>query len=409
MSAGRTARGAREIVITGATALVFTAVGNACAYRLYRPYAPPLLHVWAAAVALLVLFHAGVIVSAVMRFDKVGHADPVTRTLRRTLELWTLGIVLGVIWALLPYGPPPLQLATMVFVASYASAVVLSGADQQESNALLVIAAIGSLLSVAAWQDIPYWPEIDLFLLTFLASLLVLDRTLQGQVLQLRAARDARTQFMAAASHDLGQPLQAARLFLEQAMASPDGDRRQSAADNTRSALGAMERLIHQMLDHLRGDEGALDARLRRFALGELIGDSVAQFTPLATMSGIRLRTVPTRRTALADPAMVGRALGNLLDNAIRHSGGTRVIVGVRRRGDRLRVWVVDDGRGLGEDVRRHAFRPFAPGAGGDGRSRSGMGIGLSSVRALMASTRGSSGFDPRWRGGAALYLDVAA
>lgn len=408
MTGGQSDRGAREIVVNGLTSLVFTAVGNICAYGLYRPYTPWLiLHGWAALVALLLLFQTGVMVEGFLRYDKVGHADPVTRLLRRILELWTLAIVLGVVWALMPFGPPTLQLATMVFVASYASAVVLSGADQQASNAAVVVAAIGSVMVVAAWQRVPYWPQIDLFLLTFLLSLLVLDRTLQGQVIQLRAARDARTQFMAAASHDLGQPLQAARLFLEQTIAAPDGDRRRAAADNTRSALAAMERLIGQMLDHLRGHEGALDARPRRFALNEVIGAAVGQFTPLATMSGIRLKIVVTRRFACADPALVGRALGNLLDNAIRHSDGTRVLVGVRSGGDGVRIWVIDDGRGLAPDEREEAFRPFAPGA--DVHRPRGMGIGLSSVRALMASTGGGSGLDRRWPGGAAFYLELPA
>lgn len=396
MTADRATSGGRMIFVAAMTSLVFTAVGNACAYALYKPFTPPLvLTAWAVAVASLVLFQAGVIVAGLLRYQKVGHADPLTRRLRRLLELWTLGIVLGVIWGLMPFGPPALQLATMVFVASYASAVVLSGADHQKSNAVVVVAAIASVMAVAAWQRVPYWPEIDLFLFTFLASLVVLDRTLQGQVLALRAARDARTRFMAAASHDLGQPLQAARLFLEQTIAAPDAERRLLAASNTRSALGAMERLIQQMLDHLRGGEGALDARPRCFGLGEVIAEGVAQFTPLATMSGLRLTIVPTTRTALADPALVGRALGNLLDNAIRHSGGSRVVIGVRRHGERVRLWVIDDGRGCA--------------AGDAPNPRAGIGIGLHSVRALMASTGGDSGVDPRWRGGAAFYLELPA
>lgn len=397
----------RAIIVNGLVALVFTAVGNACAWWLYRPYTPPLiLNSWAAAVVLLLAFHIAVMFSALIRIDRVGEADPVTSTLRRLLELWTLGIVLGVIWGLMPYGPDTLQLATMVFVASYAAAAVLSGADQEQSNALLAGASTVSMMIVASWHEVPYWPYIDLFLFTFLGSLLVLDKTLQGGIIALRRARDARTEFMAAASHDLGQPLQAARLFLEQAIGAPDAERRDTAARNTRSALGAMERLIRQMLDHLLIEQGAITAAEQEFCAGDAIAHVAAQFAPLAALTGTDIRAVPSSINASGDPALVERALGNLVDNALRHSGGRRVLIGARRQGGKVRLWVIDNGRGVAGDPTR-LFQPFAQGDDAEGRPRAGLGIGLSSVRGLMAVMRGSAGIDPRWGNGAAFYLEL--
>lgn len=399
----------RAIIVNGATALIFTGVGNACAWWLYRPYVPPvILTLWAAAVVLLLLFHAGVMVSALIRIDHVGEKDPVTRVLRRALELWTLGIVLGVVWCLMPFGPDALQLATMVFVASYASAAVLSGADHEESNYLLVATSIGSVMLVAALYHVPYWPFIDLFLLTFLLSLLVLDKTLQGGIIALRRARDARSEFMAAASHDLGQPLQAARLFLEQAVTAPEAGRRDAATENTRSALGAMERLIRQMLDHLLIEQGGLTATEQHFRTGDAIGHVASQFAPLAVLTKTQIRAIPSRLTARGDPALVERALGNLIDNALRHAGGSRVLIGARRQGDKIRLWVIDDGRGVAGDPDR-LFKPFSQGGDDTGRPRAGLGIGLSSVRGLLAVMNGSSGIDPKWRNGAAFYLELPA
>jgi signal transduction histidine kinase len=408
MALERASTSARAIIANGLIALIFVAVGNACAYVLYQPYVPPLvLNLWAAAVVLLVLFHAGVMVSAVVRIDHVGDRDPVTRVLRRTLELWTLGIVMGVIWALMPYGPDNLQLATMIFVASYASSVVLSGADHEASNALLVASAIVSMMLVASWQHVPYWPYIDLFLFTFLGTLLTLDKTLQGGIIALRRARDARSEFMAAASHDLGQPLQASRLFLEQVVHAPDPPRRETAARNTRSALGAMERLIRQMLDHLLIEQGGLTATEQQFRTGDAISHVAAQFAPLAALNNVQIRAVPSRVEARGDPDLVERALSNLVDNALRHAGGKRVLIGARRHGKRVRLWVIDDGRGVAGDPKL-LFQPFAQGHA-DGRPRAGLGIGLSSVRGLLAVMNGSSGIDPCWDKGAAFYLELPA
>jgi signal transduction histidine kinase len=396
-------------IVNGIVALVFVAVGNVSAWCLYRPYVPPLiLNSWAAAVVLLLLFHAGVMVSALIRIDHVGEHDPVTRVLRRILELWTLGIVLGVIWGLMPYGPDTLQLATMVFVSSYAASVVLSGADHEASNALLVATSIGSMMLVASFEHVPYWPYIDLFLFTFLGSLLVLDKTLQGGIIALRRARDARSEFMAAASHDLGQPLQAARLFLEQAVSGPDEARREAATRNTRSALGAMERLIRQMLDHLLIEQGGLTATEQHFRIGDAIAHVAEQFAPLALLNGTEIRAIPSNLEARGDPALVERALGNLVDNALRHAGGRRVLVGARRHGSKVRLWVIDDGRGVAGDPNR-LFQPFAQGAVNDGRPRAGLGIGLSSVRGLLAVMHGTAGIDPKWRTGAAFYLELPA
>jgi signal transduction histidine kinase len=409
MALERASASGRAIFVNGLTSLVFTAVGNICAWWLYRPYAPPLiLSTWAVAVILLLMFQAGVILVALTRIDRVGEDDPVTRVLRRTLELGTLGIVLGVIWGLMPYGPDALQLATMVFVASYASAVVLSGADSHTSNAWVVALCMGSLMIVASVHEVPYWPYIDLFLFTFLGSLLVLDKTLEGNVIALRRARDARTEFMAAASHDLGQPLQAARLFLEQAVGAPDADRREAATRNTRSALGAMERLIRQMLDHLSIESGGLTAVEQRFRTGEVIAAVGEQFTPVAALTGTELCIVPSNLEASGDPALVERALGNLVDNALRHAGASRVLIGARRHGGAVRLWVIDDGRGVAGDPQR-LFLPFAQGTVVDGRPRVGLGIGLSSVRGLLAVMGGTTGIDPKWRSGAAFYLELPA
>jgi signal transduction histidine kinase len=100
------------------------------------------------------------------------------------------------------------------------------------------------------------------------------------------------------------------------------------------------------------------------------------------------------------------RALGNLVHNAILHSGGKRILIGARRRGrDAVRLWVIDDGVGVQRGDTRHIFDDYYRGLNSRAAARSGFGLGLSSVRRIAGIMGGEAGLDPRWARGAAFYL----
>ena len=182
---------------------------------------------------------------------------------------------------------------------------------------------------------------------------------------KVAAERDAKTRFLASASHDLGQPLQAARLFFDQAMAAPDPARREAAARKVTWAFDATEQLLRQ-------DAGPPAAGGRRgrepagpVALGPLIARIAEMNEPAARLGGVELRAMPSRLLATADPALAERVLANLVGNAMPpRQGGrpSRVLVGARRAGDRVTLWVIDDGVGVSAADAPRLFEDFVRG-----------------------------------------------
>ncbi len=224
---------------------------------------------------------------------------------------------------------------------------------------------------------------------------------------EVEAQIEAKTRFLVSAGHDLGQPLQSARLFFDQAMRGQDPAQRAVAATGAKNAMGAMARQLGQMLDHLRLESGAVEPHMAALDAGAVIGRVVAQFDPVAALAGVDLRAVPSRLVVHADPDLLERALGNLVDNALRHADARRVLAGARRHSDRVRLWVIDDGRGVSAADQQRMFEDYVQGADRAGRERGGFGLGLASVRRLLALMRGDAGLDVRWTRGSAFYLEL--
>ena len=108
-------------------------------------------------------------------------------------------------------------------------------------------------------------------------------------------------------------------------------------------------------------------------------------------------------------PDLTERALSNLVDNARKHARCSRILLGARRVGARVRIWVIDDGVGIAEADLPHLFDDYVQGSNHDDEIRGGFGLGLASVQRMMALMSGTAGLDPRWRRGSAFYLDFAA
>ena len=222
-------------------------------------------------------------------------------------------------------------------------------------------------------------------------------------------ARDARTRFLAAASHDLQQPLQAARLFFDQAVRAPDEPRRHAAIGHLTRAFDAMEQLLTGTLDHLRLERQDIAPAIERVPAGSIIAHVVERSEPVARLAGIDLVAVATAFVVKADPALAERALGNLVANAVRHSSGRRVLVGARRYQGRVRLWVIDDGQGIPTADRATLFHEFVQGSDHGDHVRGGFGLGLASARRMARLMGGDAGFEPKWEKGSAFWLELAA
>ena len=103
------------------------------------------------------------------------------------------------------------------------------------------------------------------------------------------------------------------------------------------------------------------------------------------------------------------RILGNLVGNAIRHARARRVLVGARRRGGRVRVWVIDDGSGIPEHDVPRLFQDYAQGADRLDRVQGGFGLGLASAKRMAQLMGGEVGLDREWKSGSAFWLELAS
>jgi signal transduction histidine kinase len=200
------------------------------------------------------------------------------------------------------------------------------------------------------------------------------------------AANRDKTRFLAAASHDLLQPLNAARLYTATLIERAGGTDMAELAHSIEASLNAVEEIMSALLDISRIDAGALKPSPAPFALRDLTRKIEVEFGPLAREKGIELRLPATSAAALADRALVGRILQNLVSNAIKYTRpGGRVLVGCRLRGNRVRLDVIDTGIGFNKDQHALIFAEFSRLEHG-ARMAQGLGLGLSIVKRLVAA-----------------------
>ncbi|RDB43478.1 PAS domain S-box protein [Halomonas sp. DQ26W] len=193
-------------------------------------------------------------------------------------------------------------------------------------------------------------------------------------------ANASKTRFLAAASHDLLQPLNAARLFtsaLSQEDVAEDMRRTIGHIDNS---LQAAEELLGTLLDISKLDAGALTPRRSHFALADIVQPLYAEFAVMAEDRGLDLLMVPTNLWVDSDPQMLRRIVQNFLSNAIRYTQEGRVLLGCRRQGDRLSIEVWDSGPGIPESKQSEIFQEFRrlDQTTRHKESEKGLGLGLS-------------------------------
>jgi signal transduction histidine kinase len=186
-------------------------------------------------------------------------------------------------------------------------------------------------------------------------------------------ANDAKSRFLAAIGHDLLQPLHAAHLFTD-ALAQQVPEDGRNSVKQIRGALDSTTDLLTALLDMSRLESGGLDPQPREFALADVLEPLASEFRVLAAEHGLQFDYVPTRGWVRSDPQLLRRVLQNFLANAVRYTQAGRIVLGVRREGDALRIEVHDTGPGIEADAQAHIFDEFRRGADAAGQ---GLGLGL--------------------------------
>jgi Na+/proline symporter/signal transduction histidine kinase/ActR/RegA family two-component response regulator len=209
-----------------------------------------------------------------------------------------------------------------------------------------------------------------------------LNEALRGAKAEADEANVSKTRFLAAASHDILQPLNAARLYASSLVERDREAGNAKLAENIDASLDAVEEILTALLDISRLDTGAMKPQWSSFRIDELFRQLQLEFDPIAKEKDLKLTFVPSSLTVRSDRRLLRRLLQNLISNAIKYTLSGRVIVGGRRRGSHLVLEVWDTGIGIPPSKQRIVFREFQRLDQGAKAAR-GLGLGLSIVERI--------------------------
>ncbi len=201
----------------------------------------------------------------------------------------------------------------------------------------------------------------------------VADRTREAE-----NAQQSRTRFLAAISHDVLQPLNAARLFASAMRDGGPGADQAHLAERVDASLRAAEELLDGLLDVSRLDTGALQADVGVFDAGELLRELAAQYAPVATGRGLELRAHARTCPVRSDRRLLRRVLQNFLANALRYTRQGRIVIGMRVHGEEVVLQVWDSGPGIPEQHMRQIYDEFHRYQQPFDWGERGLGLGLS-------------------------------
>jgi signal transduction histidine kinase/CheY-like chemotaxis protein len=195
-------------------------------------------------------------------------------------------------------------------------------------------------------------------------------------------ANISKTRFLAAASHDILQPLNAARLYVTSLVERQSGGEDSRLVENIDDSLEAIEEILGALLDISRLDAGAMTTSVTSFKMADLMRSLEIEFAPIARAKGLQLTFVPCSLPAESDRSLLRRLLQNFISNAIKYTPRGRVLVGCRRHGQSLQIGIYDTGVGIPVAKRGEIFKEFHRLEQG-ARIARGLGLGLSIVERL--------------------------
>lgn len=216
-------------------------------------------------------------------------------------------------------------------------------------------------------------------------------RHLEKSNIDLAAAKEnaeraniSKTRFLAAASHDVLQPLNAALLSISALAELQSGEEGRRLVRQVERSLETMGELLRTLLDISRLDAGVVRPERTEVALEPLFASLNSDFQPLAGKKGIRLRFRATELAAFSDRTLLRRILQNIVSNALRYTTQGGVLVAARRRGQNLRIDICDTGSGIPDEERVEIFEEFHRGTTSAADPSGGLGLGLSIVRRMV-------------------------
>lgn len=289
----------------------------------------------------------------------------------------TFGVAAGAIPGFSPYLPAFFALF-LPTTLPYAIASIGAENPVRQAASLLVFVFIAAVGTLSVTTNRSFRQIVSLRIRT---EQMAEDLRVQKEIAE--QASLAKSTFLAAASHDLRQPVHALGLFvgaLRQIALPPEG---RQLVEQIDASTTAMDGLFSALLDISRLDAGIVEVRRRSFAIGPLIARICRDHQREALDKGLTLRCMATAAIVASDPVLVERILRNLVSNAVRHTRRGRILVGCRARGAQIAVQIWDSGPGIAVGDRERIFQEYHQ-LGNSERDRAkGLGLGLAIVRRL--------------------------
>jgi len=340
---------------------------------------------------------------------------------RRDTQVWRFRFILvigllGLCWGLLPVmffpaGSP--WLATLMVLllsglsaagigslsaylpAYYVFAVPIMGAmtvrfliDGSAIATFVGLAGVAYLASCVIWARNLYQSTRESIELRF-ENMGLIEQLRQQNAAADRAREEAeqaslaKSRFLAAASHDLRQPLHALGLYIGLLEDEHEAGRIDRLMPQIRESSRALESLLNALLDISKLDAGKMDVERRDFRVQDLLQPLAAEFGDLARDKGLTVRLVPSSAVVYSDPLLVQRIVRNLLSNAVRYTCRGRILLGCRRRREQLILVVADTGPGIPVAEQQRVFDEFHQLHNPERDRSKGLGLGLAIVRRL--------------------------
>jgi signal transduction histidine kinase/ActR/RegA family two-component response regulator len=210
-----------------------------------------------------------------------------------------------------------------------------------------------------------------------------LEGKVEERTRQLEAANQAKSRFVAVASHDLRQPLHALGLFVEQLQGKLRASERAHIVSRIKDALSAMNELFSALLDISKLDAGVTPVNITVFPVAQLLAHAETTFAGAAREKELTFRALPSDAWVRSDFILLQQIVFNLVHNALRYTRDGGIRVGCRKRGDQLRIEVWDSGIGIPPDQHDKIFGEFYRLGEPDRDRRAGLGLGLAIVDRL--------------------------
>jgi two-component system, sensor histidine kinase len=215
-----------------------------------------------------------------------------------------------------------------------------------------------------------------------------IEAALKSAKLEADHANQVKSRFLAAASHDLRQPLSSAFLFLESLDDQELSSSNRDFVRKAKIALSSVNDLLRSLLDITKLEVGGIKPGICNFRVEDVLTKIFSEYTHVAVGAGLGFRCISSSAVVRTDPRLLESVLRNFVSNAIRYTPAGKVLVGCRRRKQGLEIAVHDTGIGIPQSELENIFQAYHQCESATGRRETGMGLGLSIVQRIVTLLR---------------------